>query len=294
MAIGTTAALIGGSVLSAGVGASSARSAARSQENAANRDLEFQRETRDLIFDRYEPFYEGGQNALAAYNYELGLGPRPTFGGTTLNVEEIAGTPGRTIIGQGRPGDREDTFQPGTAGSFRVGDRTFGTRAEADAYAQAGSTPGQAYQGFTASPGYQFRIDEGQRAIEASAAARGGLLSGRTLQDLDTRRTGQASEEYGNYMNRLAGLADGGMTAAGGQAGAATNAAAGASNALAGIGNAQSAGAIGVGNALQGGIQNGLGAFLYQRNLNGTSGPQAGGLGSLLRIPQGGLFNGLI
>lgn len=289
--------MIGATIGSALIGASSASKAAKAQENAANKDIAFQRETRDMIFDRYEPFYAGGQNALAAYNFEMGLGPRPTFGGDSLSVEEMAGTPGYERMTQGgRPGDREYETVPGTNASFNVGGQSFGTRDEAQAYANANSTQGQAYQGFQATPGYDFRVNQGVQAVDASAAARGGLNSGRTMQDLTSFGQGIASQEYGNYMNRLAGLADGGMAAAGGQAGAATNAAAGTSNALAGIGNARAAGAIGVGNAFQGGIQNALGAFQYQRGLNtgGPAGSTPGGLGSLLRIPQGGLFNGLV
>lgn len=60
--------------------------------------------------------------------------------------------------------------------------------------------------GFQASPGYQFRQDEAQKAVERSAAARGGLVSGRTLKELQERSQGLASQEYGNYMNRLSGL----------------------------------------------------------------------------------------
>lgn len=45
-------------------------------------------------------------------------------------------------------------------------------------------------------PGYAFRLAEGQKALERSAAARGGLLSGATLRG--TQRFGQelASQEY--------------------------------------------------------------------------------------------------
>jgi hypothetical protein len=275
MAIGTTAALIGASAVSAVAGASSASKAANAQENAASNDIAFQRETRDLIFDRYAPFYDSGQNALAAYNFELGLGPRPTFGGSNTpapTVEEIAATPARGYMQGGSEGNWVE--DPGTPASFNVGDRSFATREEAESYARSRSTqtPGQAYRGFTATPGYQFRVNQGRSAVDASAAARGGLNSGRTLQDLTAFGQGIASQEYGNYMNRLAGLSDGGMAAAGGQAGAATNAAAGTSNALAGIGNARAAGAIGVGNAFQGGIQNALGAWQYQSALGSQPG----------------------
>ena len=51
-------------------------------------------------------------------------------------------------------------------------------------------------------PGYAFRMSEGMKALERSAAARGGLLSGATLKG--TQRYGQdlASQEYQNAFNR--------------------------------------------------------------------------------------------
>jgi hypothetical protein len=67
-------------------------------------------------------------------------------------------------------------------------------------YATAEFTPGmfQANQ----DPGYAFRMAEGMKALERSAAARGGLLSGATLKG--TQRYGQdlASQEYQNAFNR--------------------------------------------------------------------------------------------
>lgn len=60
--------------------------------------------------------------------------------------------------------------------------------------------------GFQQSPGYQFRQDEARRAIENSASARGNVVSGRTLQELQERSQNLASQEYGNYINQLQGL----------------------------------------------------------------------------------------
>lgn len=51
-------------------------------------------------------------------------------------------------------------------------------------------------------PGFQFRMNEGIKALEASAAARGGLNSGRTLKDLTRFSQDYASQEYGNAYNR--------------------------------------------------------------------------------------------
>lgn len=51
-------------------------------------------------------------------------------------------------------------------------------------------------------PGYQFRVEQGQKGIERSAAARGTLLSGGTLKDLEDYRQGLASQEYGQVYGR--------------------------------------------------------------------------------------------
>lgn len=55
-------------------------------------------------------------------------------------------------------------------------------------------------------PAYQFRQQEAQKALERSAAARGGLLSGQFAKALQERSQGLASQEFGNAFNRLAGV----------------------------------------------------------------------------------------
>jgi hypothetical protein len=52
-------------------------------------------------------------------------------------------------------------------------------------------------------PAYQFRQQEAQKALERSAASRGGLLSGQFAKALQERSQGLASEEFGNAFNRL-------------------------------------------------------------------------------------------
>ena len=54
-------------------------------------------------------------------------------------------------------------------------------------------------------PGYQFRQDEGAKAIERKGAARGMLQSGRTLQSLSNFSQGLASQEYGQAYGRSLG-----------------------------------------------------------------------------------------
>jgi hypothetical protein len=55
---------------------------------------------------------------------------------------------------------------------------------------------------FQADPGYAFRFSQGQKALERSAAMRGGLLSGNTGGALQQYGQGMASQEYQNAFNR--------------------------------------------------------------------------------------------
>ena len=55
---------------------------------------------------------------------------------------------------------------------------------------------------FQADPGYAFRMSEGMKGLERSAAARGGLLSGSTLKGIQRFGQDLASQEYQNAFNR--------------------------------------------------------------------------------------------
>ena len=114
---------------------------------------------------------------------------------------------------------------------------------------------------FQTSPGYQWSLQQGLRATDAGAAARGILNSGATLKGEETFATGLADQEFGNYYNRLANLSSGGLTAATNMAAAGNNLVAqeegnatGQAGIALGAGNAQSAiignAATGVGNTL--------------------------------------------
>jgi hypothetical protein len=56
---------------------------------------------------------------------------------------------------------------------------------------------------FQADPGYAFRMAEGQKALERSAAARGNLNSGATLKALTRYNQDLGSQEYQNAYNRF-------------------------------------------------------------------------------------------
>ena len=52
-------------------------------------------------------------------------------------------------------------------------------------------------------PSYQFVLDQGMKAIQKSAAARGGLQGGGTLRSLTKFAAGHASKEYANQFDRF-------------------------------------------------------------------------------------------
>lgn len=157
------------------------------------------------------------------------------------------------------------------------------TRKDLDPYKQAGATSlsqmmgqmtpdgyfNQTYTGqdIYSDPSYQFRLQQGQDAIQSSAAAQGGLLSGATLKALQGYGQDMASQEYSNAYNRfnadqtnrynrLSNLVGIGQNAAAqvGNAGAQT-AQAVANNTMAGA-NSIAAGQVGSANAWSGAANN--------------------------------------
>jgi len=131
---------------------------------------------------------------------------------------------------------------------------------------------------FEADPGYQFRLEEGQRAVERGAAARGGLFSGAHNKELTRFAQGHASEEFGRSFERLAGLAGMGQQAAGQQAQMGMQHGQLQMQGHQQIGQAQAAGHMGSGAALQQAL--GQGAMLYGFG-QGQQGAGAGGTPNL-------------
>ena len=140
-------------------------------------------------------------------------------------------------------------------------------------------------------PGYAFRLSEGQKALERSAAARGGLLSGGTGKALTSYGQQMGSQEYQNAYNRyqtnranqlapLFTLTGSGQASAAGQAAAAGNYGTGAANNLTSAGAAQAAGNVGTANALTGGLNTYLGYTSQQDLLNAYNARTAAGRSS--------------
>ena len=128
-------------------------------------------------------------------------------------------------------------------------------------------------------PGYQFRMAEGQKALERSAASRGMLSSGGFARGLTRYSQGVASDEFQNAWNRnqatntgrynrLAALAGVGQQSAQNLGALGANHAGQMTNLYGAIGNAQSAGAVGTANAVSGGM-NTLGNLFTMNGLLG-------------------------
>jgi hypothetical protein len=70
---------------------------------------------------------------------------------------------------------------------------------------------------YQTSPGYQWQLGQGLRAVDAGAAATGMLRSGATLKAEQTFGQGLANSDFGQYYNRLFNLSQLGEKAAAGQ-----------------------------------------------------------------------------
>lgn len=129
-----------------------------------------------------------------------------------------------------------------------------------------------AFNVFRNSTGYQFRVNEGQDAINTGYAARGLLQSGAALKGLEDYRQNTASAEFGNYLGALQGQQNVGFGAASAQAGVGQSFANNVTQLNTANANALAAGAVARANnsnALIGGIGGAIGGALGQ--LGGSS-----------------------
>lgn len=159
------------------------------------------------------------------------------------------------------------------------------TRKDMEQYRNIGATAGTEIQNnmgdltrsftagdFVKDPGYDFRMQEGQKALERGAAARGGLMGGAAGKAMARYGQDYASNEYQNVYNRfnndrdqrfnkLNSLMGTGQNAAAQTGAAAQNFANQAGANIIGGGNAQAASQIASGNAWSNAIGQGIGAM---------------------------------
>jgi hypothetical protein len=150
-----------------------------------------------------------------------------------------------------------DLVRGDTAPARALGAAAIGNLSDLYGYNESG-TPNMAR--FFTSPDFQFNVAEGQQAIDRSAAARGGLLSGAAVKEGQRYASGLASREYGSYVDRLLQQAGLGNTGIGASAAAGANATNNITGATLNAGNARASGymdtAANVNNAIQSGYSN--------------------------------------
>ena len=140
---------------------------------------------------------------------------------------------------------------------------------------------------YQADPGYAFRLSEGMKGLNATAAARGGLISGNALraatqygQDLGSQEYQNAFNRYqtnrSNQLNPLQSLMGSGQTATNTLAAAGQNYANQAGDAYMGAGNARASGYVGSANAWQNALGGATNMYNQQNMLNRFF-PQGGG-----------------
>lgn len=133
-----------------------------------------------------------------------------------------------------------------------------------------------------ATPGYQFNLTQGLKAVQNSAVARGLGSSGAALKGAATFATGLADNTYqnqfnnavtnqSNAFNRLSTLVNTGENAAAGTGAAGTAAAGQIGSAAIGAGNAAAAGANAIGTAATGVANAGTTAALFNGLYNNTA-----------------------
>lgn len=122
---------------------------------------------------------------------------------------------------------------------------------------------------FRATPGYEFRFGEGQRAVENSLIGRGMGLSGRAAKE--AIRFGQdfGSAEYQNVFNRRAAIAGVAQPITQQLNAASMNMAGNVGNALMNAGNAQASSYLTGANAINNAVQGGIGNYLFYDAMSG-------------------------
>lgn len=237
----------------------SGKAAAKASKQGADRAADVQQYMYDTTREDYAPYREVGSSALSklAGMYGLAQPSAATDWGTYVRSNPDI------QAGYNALSSREKEQFPSVYDYAKYHYDKYGQFENRKGVTSTASSASEPYGGFETSPGYQFRLDEGIKAIQRSAAARGSLASGATMKSLNNYAQGQASGEYNNYVNSLMNLAGIGSGATSGTASAGSQAAAGIANAYTNAGNAQAAGAINTGNAINGTVQNLAGAYLY-------------------------------
>lgn len=163
-----------GAVTGAVVSANATKSAANTQATAAQQALQLQQQQFAQQQQNEQPWLNAGQQALSQLGYGGGGGSASvaSSSGGPLSAKFRGGGP------MGAPTGGASSGTPGFQNNFSMAD-------------------------FQEDPAYNFDVQQGQQAIERSAAARGGLQNGGTLKAISNYGQQMASNEYQNAYNRF-------------------------------------------------------------------------------------------
>ena len=301
-----TAAIIGGGFALAGgaIAANASRTASNTQRDSANAAIQAQKEADAKQQALNAPFRDNGLAGQNRLMYLLGLSPNPnqssqltkdqiraqllpqfTSSGNddvrNAMLEQAGGNQNRLIrASMGGPVDEN--------GLNAAIDKQFNAQGPAGAVDPAYGSLARNFgsSDFQTDPGYQFRLAQGQQAIERSQAARGGLLSGGAIKAASDYNQGMASNEYNNAYNRfqtnranilnpLQSLSGAGQTASNVLGQNALQSGVNQGNYLTQAGNAQASGYVGPATAINNALSQGINSYQNynaMNNINSGSG----------------------
>lgn len=312
------AAVVGGASLVGGLAsASSAGKAADAQGAAAQASTEAQLKMYNQTRADLSPYTQAGTSATNALAALMGLGPSSGYytGGTTKSVSEYdaelsalqsqltaaqqgGGGGGGTILGLSgsKPGKRigGGALIPSTKGATvasiqaQIDEARRGRNLAIQAAQNPSTSPldspllktfNMSQAELERTPGYQFNLKHGLKAVQNSAAARGLGVSGAAMKGAAEYATGLADNTYQNQFNnyvtnqtnqynRLMGLANQGAGAAAQTGEFGTQTAANIGSNLVGAANAQGAAYISQGNALANAAGN-VGSYYAMKGIYG-------------------------
>ena len=204
-----TAAIVGGSLLGTAVAASGARSAARSQERAAQAGVDEQKRQFDIAQENFQPFLEAGQGALTEFQTGLAQAPDAPqlqpFGGQAIQAPTLQRFQGQAPQLQQSLQDSQlqrDIRQTDLTG-FQSGAQEVGQfTAQAPQLEQFRFDPRQALN----DPALQFQQEMGQQALSRQIGKNRMLGSGQRLIEAQKFGQGLASQSLGDeFQRQLAG-----------------------------------------------------------------------------------------
>lgn len=292
-------AIIGSAVVGAAASAYASNKASKAQRDAADRASNTELAMYDQNREDMAPWREAGGSALSQLSMLLGIQPGATAGSAgNKPVDPVLANFDRAAYLRENPDVAAAGMDPWTH-FVQYGNnegRAFtATQAAMDANKATNTTATQDVTGnpefgalnrrFTLAdmqrdPGYDFRLSEGLKGINSSAAARGGALSGGALKALTEYGQGMASQEYGNAYNRynadldrrynrLASLAGVGQTVTQNTAQMGQQVASNIAGNTIGAGNARASGYVGGANAIGGGLSD-LASMYYMNRQRPT------------------------